>query len=77
MLTLCNAPPPHLHKDLHILYLWIIILVFVMDVSTHLLHMMLEELNRDCRRLHQKWQDIIVCVTFIQPFVADIKLTMS
>jgi hypothetical protein len=69
-------PPPHPHKDHQILYLWIFPLVFVKDMSAHLLHLIVEELNTDHRRLCKKgWQDID-CVTFIQPFMADIELTL-
>jgi hypothetical protein len=71
-------PPPPPNKDHQILYLWIFLLVFVKDVSAHLLHMKLEELNTDHRRLCKKGGRIlIVCVTFIQPFVADIELTLA
>jgi len=52
-------PLPHPHKDHQILYLWIFLLVFVKDMSAHLLHMILEELNTNHRRLCKEgWRDI-------------------
>lgn len=52
-------PLPHPYKDHQILYLWIFLLMFVNDISAHLLHMVLEELNTYHRRLCKKgWQDI-------------------
>jgi len=61
VLTLCNAlPQPHPHKDYQILYLWIFLLVFVKDMSAHLLHMKLEELNTDHKRLCKKGGRILI-----------------